>query len=67
MKLELDNYADLMSTFYKARLSLTNASPTLTLDAQVWANENAPGYASMGSAFWFKHEEEAVMFTLRFG
>lgn len=65
MKLDLDDYADLMSKFHKARVRDIGMAPFV--DAVMWAEENAPGYAKMGNVFWFKREEEAVMFTLRFG
>lgn len=65
MKLDIENFGDIMSRFHKARVKDIGQVPFV--DAVVWAEENAPGYAKMGNVFWFKHEEEAVMFTLRFG
>lgn len=65
MKLDIEHFGDIMSVFYKARANA--AGPAPFLDAVEWAEENAPGYAKMGNVFWFKHEHEAVLFTLRFG
>lgn len=65
MKLDITNFGTIMSVFHKVRIDASR--PNCQLDAKTWANENAPDHASMGPTFWFKHEEEAVMFSLRFG
>ena len=66
MKLDDHDALDyFMSGFHRVEASFT--SMTDAVDSVAWAEDHAPGYAKNGRTFWFQHQEQALMFALRFG